>query len=109
MDVECNPVFSEVDKLISLLGKSKLLHILYILHLKEKPLSFSDIKRLVDSSSTTVSRRLRELEDNNLVIRTSFSTKPVTVYYTLTQIAQLLAPTIQSMYDWVENHNLKLV
>lgn len=109
MDVECNPIFSEVDKLISLLGKSKLLHILYILHLKEKPLSFSDIKRLVDSSSTTVSRRLRELEDNNLVIRTSFSTKPVTVYYTLTQIAQLLAPTIQSMYDWVENHNLKLV
>ncbi|RJU84769.1 MAG: transcriptional regulator [Candidatus Poseidoniales archaeon] len=109
MDVECNPIFSEVDKLISLLGKSKLLHILYILHLKEKPLSFSDIKRLVDSSSTTVSRRLRELEDNNLVNRTSFSTRPVTVYYTLTQIAQLLAPTIQSMYDWVENHNLKLI
>ena len=109
MDVECNPIFSEVDKLISLFGKSKLLHILYILHLKEKPLSFSDIKRLVDSSSTTVSRRLRELEDNNLVNRTSFSTKPVTVYYTLTQIAQLLAPTIQSMYDWVENHNLKLI
>ena len=109
MDVECNPIFSEVDKLISLLGKSKLLHILYILHVKERALSFSDIKRLVDSSSTTVSRRLSELENNNLVIRTAFSTKPVTVYYTLSQTAQLLAPTIQSMYDWVENHNLKLI
>jgi DNA-binding HxlR family transcriptional regulator len=36
-----------------------------------------------------------------LVTRVVHNTAPVSVEYELTQDAQNLAPTIQSMYDWV--------
>lgn len=69
MPVTCDPVFGRVDDLISLLGKSKLLHILFILNTKKRPMRFTEIKQRVDSSSTTVTRRLAELETNGLVTR----------------------------------------
>ncbi len=106
MEVECNPIFGEVDELISLLGKSKLLHILYVLHIQKGSLSFSQLKRRVESSSTTVSRRLTELEETGLIIRNERDTKPVTVLYSLTDKAKLLAPAIQSMYDWCAENKL---
>jgi DNA-binding HxlR family transcriptional regulator len=101
MTETCDPVFSRVDDLISLLGKSKLLHILFLLNTKQGPMRFTEIKQRVDSSSTTVTRRLAELENNGLVTRVVHNTAPVSVEYELTQDAQNLAPTIQSMYDWV--------
>ena len=101
MEAICDPVFARVDKLIALLHKSKLLHILLILNAKGSSMRFSDIKKHVNSSSTTVTRRLSELEANGLVTRTKHATMPVTVYYSLTEDAQHLAPTIQSMYDWI--------
>ena len=101
MTETCDPVFSRVDDLISLLGKSKLLHILFILNTKQRPMRFTEIKQRVDSSSTTVTRRLAELEINGLVTRIVHNTAPISVEYELTQDAQNLAPTIQSMYDWV--------
>lgn len=103
----CDPVFSQVDKLLNLLNKSKLLHILMILDNKNEPLKFTDIKKRVDSSSTTVTRRLKELEENGLVDRTVHSTTPITVTYTLTPNAKLLAPSIQSMYDWIDEHAIQ--
>ena len=70
---------------------------------------FSDIKKSVDSSSTTITRRLKELEDNGLIIRTMHPTMPVTVRYELTEDAKFLAPTIQSMYDWIVERNVQFV
>ena len=105
----CDPVFARVDKLLALLTKSKLLHILYLLNFKGSAMRFSDIKKNVESSSTTVTRRLKELEDNGLVIRTTHSTMPVTVSYELTEDAQLLAPTIQSVYDWIVERDVQFI
>jgi DNA-binding HxlR family transcriptional regulator len=109
MEQICDPVFARVDKLLALLTKSKLLHIMYLLNSKGSAMRFSDIKKNVDSSSTTVTRRLKELEDNGLVIRKTHSTMPVTVSYELTEDAQLLAPTIQSMYDWIVERNVRFI
>ncbi|MDB2570837.1 helix-turn-helix transcriptional regulator [Euryarchaeota archaeon] len=102
---ECDPVFSQVDKLLNLLNKSKLLHILMVLDHKNMPLHFTDIKKRVNSSSTTVTRRLKELEENGLVDRTVHSTVPITVKYTPN--AKLLAPSIQSMYDWIDEQEIQ--
>ena len=104
----CVPVFARVDNLISLLGRSKLLHILYVLNIRKEPMRFSEIKSRVGSSSTTVSRRLDELESNGLITRKSYTTVPVSVEYCLTEDAEGLAPTIQSMYDWVVKRNIQL-
>lgn len=109
MSETCDPIFGRVDDLISLLGKSKLLHILFILNTKQRPMRFTEIKQRVDSSSTTVTRRLAELEHNGLVIRIVDKTVPFSVQYELTEDAQNLAPTIQSMYDWVVNRDAMMV
>lgn len=97
----CDPVYGKVDQLLAQLNKSKSLHILHLLNSKNNSMLFSEIKRMVNSSSTTVSRRLLELERNGLVSRTVNSTKPTTVSYNLTEQSINLAPIIQSMYDWV--------
>ena len=107
MKQKCDPVFARVDKLLALLTKSKLLHILYLLNIRGSGMRFSDIKKKVDSSSTTVARRLKELEDNGLITRTIHASMPVTVSYELTEDAQFLAPTIQSMYDWIVERDVQ--
>ena len=109
MEQECDPVFARVDKLLALLNKSKSLHILLILSLKNRPLRFSEIKNQVNSSSTTVTRRLTELESNGLVQREAIATMPQTVTYNLTEDAELLAPLIQSMYDWIVERDMNFV
>jgi DNA-binding HxlR family transcriptional regulator len=109
MEQTCDPVFARVDKLLALLTKSKLLHILFILNSTNSAMRFSDIKKVVGSSSTTVSRRLKELESNGLIARKINPSMPVTVTYELTEDAQFLAPTIQSMYDWIVDRNVRFI
>ena len=105
----CDPVFARVDKLLALLNKSKLLHILYLLNAKQRPMRFTELKERVDSSSTTIARRLDELENNGLVTRTVIATYPKAVEYSLTEDAQCLAPSIQSMYDWIVERDVALL
>lgn len=108
MDKICDPVYAQVDKLVSLLYKSKLLHILHLLNGKKEPMRFTEIKRIVGSSSTTVTRRLSELEENGLITRQVYPTIPATVYYDLTDISRGLVPSIQAMYDWAVEYEVDL-
>lgn len=109
LERNCDPVFARVDKLLALLNKSKLLHILYLLNAKQRPMRFTELKQRVDSSSTTITRRLVELENNGLITRTVLDTHPKAVEYNLTEDAQCLAPSIQSMYDWVVERDVALL
>jgi len=101
MGAMCDSARTHVNELLVLLSKSKMLHILYILNCDPKPMRFSEIKRRVDSSSTTVTRRLGELEQHELVIRTVYPTVPSTVEYSLTPAAIALRPSLESLFDWV--------
>ena len=101
MEIECDPMYAKVDELLEILTKSKSLHILLILHEASDPLSFTKLKSSVDSSGTTVSRRLNELEEYGLVKRTVNESKSIS--YKLTGKSESLAPIIQSMYDWCLN------
>ena len=67
MNENCNPTYGKVDDILDLLTKSKSLHLLMELDRAEKPLRFTQIKRRVQASSTTVSRRLKELEECGLI------------------------------------------
>ncbi|MDC0556881.1 helix-turn-helix transcriptional regulator [Candidatus Poseidoniaceae archaeon] len=97
----CESARVHVDELLVVLAKSKMLNILYILNCDTKPLRFSEIKRRVNSSSTTVTRRLGELEKHDLVTRTVFPTVPTTVEYSLTKAGIALQPSLESLFDWV--------
>ena len=103
MESMCESARDHVDDLLVLLSKSKMLSILYIMNCDPTPMRFSEIKKRVDSSSTTVARRLGELEANGLVTRTAYATVPATVEYTLTKDAISLHPSLKSMFEWVLN------
>lgn len=105
MDNNCDPTYGKVDDLLELLTKSKSLHILLVLDRGKKPLRFSEIKKRVDSSSTTVTRRLRELEKQGLVLRTGIDIGANTFEYTISNDAKSLSPIMQSLFDWVAKRN----
>ena len=102
MSEECNPTFAKVDALLELLTKSKSLHILLVLDQKDYHLRFSQIKSAVNSSSTTVSRRLKELENDGLIIRKSLDNDTTTAYQ-LSEDGKLLSPIMKSLFDWSDN------
>ena len=101
MEQMCNPTYARVDELLSLLTKSKSLHILMVLDRKMSPARFSELKKLVDSSSTTVSRRLKELEDHGLVSKSEMDGDSNMYGYSITEDGQSLSPIMQSLFDWV--------
>ena len=103
MQSMCESAKAHVDDLLVLLSKSKMLSILYIMNCDKEPMRFSEIKKRVNSSSTTVARRLGELENHGLVTRTAFATVPATVMYGLTEDAISLQPSLESMFEWVLN------
>ena len=101
MEKKCDPAYGRVDELLSLLTKSKSLHTLMILDRKKNPARFSELKKLVDSSSTTVARRLNELELHGLVSRTQPTNGEHGFEYSITEDAKSLSPILQSLFEWV--------
>ena len=93
---------NEVDNLLSLLSKSTMLHTLVVLNSNKESMRFSEIERRVESSATTLSRRLTELEEYGLVTRIEFTDSQVTrVEYALTDDGVALHPSLESMFEWV--------
>ena len=72
-----------------------------VLDRKKDPIRFSKIKKLVDSSSTTVSRRLKELEAYGLVSKNELGEDSNVYEYSITEEGQSLSPIMQSLFDWV--------
>ncbi len=105
----CDSAKAQVDDLLVLLSKSKMLNILYILNCDSTPLRFSELKKRASTSSTTITRRLSELEGHGLVTRTVYPTVPVSVEYSLTSDAKALAPSLDSLFEWVLNRAEKIV
>ncbi|CAI8402758.1 MAG: Uncharacterised protein [Candidatus Poseidoniaceae archaeon] len=101
----CDPLYGRVDALLEQLTKSKSLHILMILDQKNQSLRFSEIKDRVDASSTTVSRRLGELIEFDLVERTKMSEESKTHEYAITGYGKQLSPIMHAFYDWVKQKN----
>ncbi len=76
-----------------------------VLEQRKQPLRFSEIKEKVGASSTTVSRRLGELIDFNLVDRTKATEESKTHEYAISDYGTQLSPIMHSFYDWVKQGN----
>jgi DNA-binding HxlR family transcriptional regulator len=71
---------------------------------------FRDIQRSVAPITTKVlSKELKDLEENKLVIRTVYDTSPVTVEYTVSPYCKSLTPLVDEMIKWGMNHRKKLM
>ena len=98
----CDPTYGKVDEVLELITKSKSLHVLMVLDRARRPLRFTDIKARVDASSTTISRRLKELEDASLVVRSLNPASPLSNLYTLSDVGRNLSPIMQSRFEWAK-------
>lgn len=94
----CDPIYGQVDDILEQLTKSKGLHILMLLDRSSRPLRFTELKQMVGAPSTTVSRRLKELENHGLVERIEGGNS---ILYGPTKDTKTLRPIMQSLYDWV--------
>ncbi|MDO5294193.1 MAG: helix-turn-helix domain-containing protein [bacterium] len=89
-----------VHQIIS--GKWKLLILWY---LNGKTLRFGDLQRkLPDATQKMLTKQLRSLEQDQLIIRTVYATVPPKVEYRLSDIGQDLIPLLESMHTFGAKH-----
>ena len=69
----------------------------------DSPLRFTEIKSMVDASSTTVSRRIKELEDARLIISSVNPESPQNKVYSLSEDGFNLSPIMQQFFNWAKD------
>lgn len=75
--------------------------ILIIQRLLDRPYRFNELHRSIDGISQKVlTENLRQLEADDLVIRTVYPEVPVRVEYSLSDTAETMRPIIMAMRDW---------
>ena len=71
---------------------------------------FMELQREIEGiGAKMLSKELQELEINQLITRTVFDTKPVTVEYAITEYGNTLQPIIQEMAIWGTKHRPKVM
>src|SRR4051812_30289159 len=94
------------DTLELLSGKWKLP---IIVTLSFKTYRFKELAREVGITPRMLSKELKDLEMNELVIRPVKDTKPVTVEYSMTPYAKTLNGVIREMKNWGERHRARIM
>lgn len=70
---------------------------------------FRDIQRSVMPITTRVlSKELKDLEENKLILRKVHDASPVLVEYTLTEYSHSLVPLLEEMVLWGKKHRKKI-
>ena len=92
--------FQRIQQLLRVLSKSKMLHVLYALGIGDGGLRFSEIKKSSLTDSTTLSRRLTELEEIGMITRKELSTTPPAVEYDFTESYGILKPVLEGLLHY---------
>ena len=72
---------------------------------QEDELHSNEMRRRIHGvTNTMLTRSLKELEADGLVIRESAGTVPPSVTYRLTDLGKQLIPSLDGLYKWGENH-----
>jgi DNA-binding HxlR family transcriptional regulator len=97
---ECPPnVECSIEKALEVLGGKWTF--LIIRDLFEGTRRFGELRKSLSGiSPKTLSIRLKELEDKNVVIRTAYPTVPPTVEYSLTEKGRSLKKLVKEMKIW---------
>ena len=96
----CEPM-SRLQSVIG--GKWKILILWYVAAYGVQ--RFNELqRRLAGASHTTLTRQLRELEEDGFLRRTVFGEVPPRVEYRLTPLGESFAPLLRAMLEWSEDH-----
>jgi len=67
---------------------------------------FRDLQRSIPAITTRVlSKELKDLESNKLIVRIVNDTRPVTIDYKLTTFSYTLTPVVDEMIKWGKQHS----
>lgn len=89
-------------------GKWKLI-ILWHLGL-EGTKRFGELKKLIPNiTQKMLTNQLRELEEDQLVIRRVYPEVPPRVEYSLTEYGESLMPVLRMMYDWGRSYRRNVI
>jgi DNA-binding HxlR family transcriptional regulator len=88
-----------IEAPISLIGGKYKAIILW--HLIDKTLRFNEIQKLIPQATPKMlTQQLRELENDNLVIRTVYPVVPPKTEYSLTDFGKSMIPILNAMCNW---------
>ena len=74
--------------------------------LREGPVRFNELQRRMpeNMTHTTLSRQLKLLEDEGLIVRHVYSEIPPKVEYTLSDIGQRFDPVLDALAKWGDEY-----
>lgn len=99
MNCDCNGISCPVDTTLRLIGGKYKSLILW--HLVDGALRHGELQRLIPQATPKMlTQQLRELEKDNLLIRTVYPVVPPKVEYSLTELGRSLQPILTAMYHW---------
>jgi DNA-binding HxlR family transcriptional regulator len=79
-------------------GKYK---VLILWHLIEDKRRFGELQRLIpQATQKMLTQQLRELEKDNLIVRTVYPVVPPKVEYQLSDLGKSIKPILDAMYEW---------
>ena len=88
---------------LNIVGQKWKLPIMWYLFQNEST-RYNELKRMVNGiTNIMLTKSLRELEENKLVVRKQYDTIPPRVEYSLTERGKALLPTLSELYKWGEN------
>lgn len=74
---------------------------LILWHLADNTLRYNEISKLIPSATPKMlTQQLRELEANNLIIRTVYPVVPPKVEYSLSDFGKSIVPVLDAMCNW---------
>ncbi len=80
-----------------------------IYHLKDGPVRFNDLSRMLGGATKKmVDQRLKELEEEGMVLRKVLSDRPIAVTYELTDFGQSALSILDALRQWSESNGIEL-
>ena len=95
-----------VANLLDLLGKTHAMAVLSAFAFAEGSLRFSELETELGAAPNTLSTRLGELTDADLLDRQAYDEIPPRVEYTPTARAEALFPAFAHLHHWAIEHEL---
>jgi DNA-binding HxlR family transcriptional regulator len=90
---------SPVSNALSLVGGKWKIAIIY--NLRNEPIRFGQLKRILTPiTQQMLTKQLREMERDQLIVRTVYEVIPPKVEYSLTEFGQSFMPVLNSLCRW---------
>ena len=101
MDKDCTGSNCPVVATLEVVGGKYKALILW--HLLDRVLRFGELRKLIpQATAKMLTQQLRELEEDNLVIRTVYPVVPPKVEYELSDLGKSIKPVLTAIYHWGE-------